>query len=179
MCRSLTRGASKLSRTVSPSGTGPNSPSMPLSCRPLRGSARPTPAPMSSQAALSRPPRTGSDTTPTQNSPEQGGAASSLSVSSGRFGTETVQLLRLPARHKATAVPAASRPAAITAWVARWSGLLMLLAVAAQRAFAASLLELRRAAELGEGPEPELHELLAETRCSRLCPTPAALGAAM
>ena len=40
----------------------------------------------------------------------------------------------------------------------------MLLAVAAQRAFAASLLELRPAAELGEGPEPELHELLAETR---------------
>ena len=36
---------------------------------------------MSSQAALSRPPRTGIDTTPTQNSPEQGGAASSLSVS--------------------------------------------------------------------------------------------------
>ena len=79
----------------------------------------------------------------------------------GRFGTETVQLLRLLARHKATAVPAASRPAAITAWVARWSGL---LAVAAQRAFAASLLELPPAAELGEGPEPELHELLAEAR---------------
>ena len=79
----------------------------------------------------------------------------------GRFGTETVQLLRLLARHKATAVPAASRPAAITAWVARWSGL---LAVAAQRAFAASLFELPPAAELGEGPEPELHELLAEAR---------------
>ena len=79
----------------------------------------------------------------------------------GRFGTETVQLLRLLARHKASAVPAASRPAAITGWVARWSGL---LAVAAQRAFAASLLELPPAAELGEGPEPELHELLVETR---------------
>ncbi|OLP83702.1 hypothetical protein AK812_SmicGene35526 [Symbiodinium microadriaticum] len=84
----------------------------------------------------------------------------------GRFGTETVQLLRLLARHKASAVPAASRPAAITGWVARWSGL---LAVAAQRAFAASLLELPPAAELGEGPEPELHELLAETRWVQPC----------
>ena len=46
---------------------------------------------------------------------------------------------------------------------ARWSGL---LAVAAQRAFAASLLELppASASELGERPEPELHELLAEAR---------------
>ncbi|OLP92634.1 hypothetical protein AK812_SmicGene25513 [Symbiodinium microadriaticum] len=34
--------------------------------------------------------------------------------------------------------------------------------VAAQRAFAASLLELPPAADLGDGPGPELHELLAE-----------------
>ena len=33
----------------------------------------------------------------------------------GRFGTETVQPLRLLARHKATAVPAASRPAGLRA----------------------------------------------------------------
>ena len=45
-----------------------------------------------------------------------------------------MQLLRLLARHKAATVPAASRPA-----VARWSGL---RAVAAQRAYAAFLLEL-------------------------------------
>jgi len=43
------------------------------------------------------------------------------------------------------------RPAAISAWVARWSGL---LAVAAQRALAASLLELLPTADLGDGPGP-------------------------
>ena len=79
----------------------------------------------------------------------------------GRFGTEAVQLLRLLARHRADSVPAHLRPAAITSWVARWSGL---LAVAAQRAYAATLLELPPAAELGEGPMPDLHEVLADAR---------------
>ena len=79
----------------------------------------------------------------------------------GRFGGEAVQLLRLLARHRAAAVPRQLRPSAISAWVTRWSGL---LAVAAQRAFAASLLELPPAAELGEGTEPDLHELLADAR---------------
>ena len=45
--------------------------------------------------------------------------------------------------------------------VARWFGL---LAVAVQRAFAASLLELPPAADLGDEPEPELQELHAEVR---------------
>ena len=72
-----------------------------------------------------------------------------------------MQLLRLLKRHRAAAVPRQLRPSAITAWVTRWSGL---LAVAAQRAFAASLLELPPAAELGEGTEPDLHELLADAR---------------
>ena len=40
------------------------------------------------------------------------------------------------------------QPAAVSSWVARWSGM---LAVAAQRAYAATLLELPPAAELGEG----------------------------
>ena len=173
MCRSLTRGASKLSRTVSPSGTGPNSPSMPLSCRPLCGSARPTPAPMSSQAALSRPPRTGSDTTPTQNSRRCRLVVVGVEIG-GRFGTETVQLLRLLARHKATAVPAAPRPAAITAWVARWSGL---LAVAAQRAFSLSSRPLP-SSEKAQSPSSRRGALGCSIAC-RLCPTPAALGAAM
>ena len=57
----------------------------------------------------------------------------------GRFGTETVQLLRMLARHRAESVPAPSRPTAINAWVARWP---RLLAVAAQRTLAASLLKL-------------------------------------
>ena len=56
-----------------------------------------------------------------------------LALRSGWFGVAAVQLLRLLARP--TTVPAASRPAAITAWVARWSGL---LAIAAKRAYAAS-----------------------------------------
>jgi len=67
----------------------------------------------------------------------------------GRF--EAVQLLRLFAPHRAVSVPAHLRPAAITSWVARWSGL---LAFAAQRAYAATLLELLPAAEMGEGPTP-------------------------
>ena len=79
----------------------------------------------------------------------------------GRFGTEAVQLLRLLARHRASTVPAQLRPSAIVAWIARWSGL---LAVASQRAYAASLLELPPAAELGEGPLPGLHEVLADSR---------------
>ena len=65
-----------------------------------------------------------------------------------RFVPEAVQLLRLLAMRKAGTVTAASRPAAITAWVARWSGL---LAVAAQRTYAASLLELPPAEALCNG----------------------------
>ena len=46
--------------------------------------------------------------------------------------------------------------AGITAWVARWSGL---LAVAAQRAYATFLLELLPAEALCDGPVPEPHEI--------------------
>ena len=79
----------------------------------------------------------------------------------GRFGAEAVQFLRLLARHRAASVPAHMQPAAVSSWVARWSGM---LAVAAQRAYAATLLELPPAAELGEGPMPDLHEVLADAR---------------
>ena len=51
------------------------------------------------------------------------------------------------------------QPAAVSSRVARWSGM---LAVAAQRSYAATLLELPPAAELGEGPMPDLHEVLAD-----------------
>ena len=154
MCPSQTPGASKLSRTVSPSGTGPDSPSMPLSCRPSRGLARPTLVLMSSLAVLSLPQRAGSDIKPTLNSPAPGDAALSLSASRLAAG-----LALRPC--SSCACSRDIRRRLFLPWVARWSGL---LAVAAQRAFAASLLELPPAAELGEGPEPELHELLAETR---------------
>ena len=80
----------------------------------------------------------------------------------GRFGAEAATLLRLLARQRAAAVPAHLRPAAQAAWVARWAAL---LAVASQRAYASSLLELPPAAELhGEQAAPPLHELLADGR---------------
>ena len=79
----------------------------------------------------------------------------------GRFGAEAVQFRRLLARHRAASVPAHMQPAAVSSWVARWSGM---LAVAAQRAYVATLLELPPAAELGEGPMPDLHEVLADAR---------------
>ena len=54
------------------------------------------------------------------------------------------------------------RAAARAAWVARWSGL---LAVAAQRAVAASLLELPLAGECNvAGKAPELHEVLTDVQ---------------
>ena len=66
------------------------------------------------------------------------------------------------AGHPASAAPAAMQPAAQSAWVARWSGL---LTVAAQSAFAASLLELPLARECHIGREtPELQEVLADGR---------------
>ena len=57
---------------------------------------------------------------------------------SGHFGNEAATWLRVLEQHKSSAVPAELRPAARSAWVARWSGL---LAGAAQRAFAATLFE--------------------------------------
>ena len=82
----------------------------------------------------------------------------------GRFGAEAATWLRLLAGQRALEVPApcALRAAARAAWVARWSGL---LAVAAQRAIAASLLELPLAGECNlAGDAPELHEVLADVR---------------
>ena len=80
----------------------------------------------------------------------------------GRFGAEAATWLRLLAGQRASDVLAATRAAARAAWVARWSGL---LAVAAQRAIAASLLELPLAGECNvAGEAPELHEVLADVR---------------
>ena len=74
----------------------------------------------------------------------------------GRFGAEAATWLRLLAGQRALEVPAPLRAAARAAWVARWSGL---LAVAAQRAIAASLLELPLTGECNlAGGAPELHE---------------------
>ena len=70
--------------------------------------------------------------------------------------------VRKPRHSRAASAPAAVRRATQGAWVHRWSGI---LSVAAQRAFAALLLELPPAAELGAaGDPPALHELLADAR---------------
>ena len=83
-------------------------------------------------------------------------------VIGGRFGDEAATFLRLLARQRAAAVPAHLRPAAPAAWVARWAAL---LAVAAQRAYATSLLELPFAGGVnGDETVPELLELLADAR---------------
>ena len=80
----------------------------------------------------------------------------------GRLGDEAATFLRLLARQRAAAVPAHLRPAAQAAWVARWAAL---LAVAAQRAYATSLLELPLAGEVnGDEAVPDLPELLADAR---------------
>ena len=80
----------------------------------------------------------------------------------GRWGEEAATLLRLLAAARAREAPEAVRQAAHTAWLVRWSAL---LAVAAQRAFAASLLELPLAGECDVGgTPPALDELLADAR---------------
>ena len=70
--------------------------------------------------------------------------------------------LRLLGGHRALEVPLPLRAAARAAWVARWFGL---LALAVQRAVAASLLELPLAGEGNlAGDALELHEVLADVR---------------
>ncbi|CAE7481244.1 unnamed protein product, partial [Symbiodinium necroappetens] len=76
----------------------------------------------------------------------------------GRLGAEAATWLRMLAGQRTLETQAAAR----APWVARWSGL---LAVAAQRAIAESLLELRLAGECDvAGEAPELHEVLADVR---------------
>ena len=80
----------------------------------------------------------------------------------GRWGDEAVSFLRLLARARARDAPAQDRAAAQVAWAVRWSAL---LAVASQRAFAASLLELPLAGECNAaGAPPAKYELLADSR---------------
>ena len=80
----------------------------------------------------------------------------------GRWATEAASFLRMLARVRAASTPPALRPAAHNAWVQRWSGI---ISVAAQGALAASLLELPGEAHVSAaGPEPALHELLADAR---------------
>ena len=77
-------------------------------------------------------------------------------------GVRQGTFVRLLARARTAAVPATLRAAAKAAWVLRWSGI---LAAAAQRAFAVSLLGLPPGHESSAGwHDPPLHELLADAR---------------
>ena len=80
----------------------------------------------------------------------------------GRWAPEAAAFLRMLARACAASAPPALRPAAQSAWVQQWSGI---ISVAAQCALASSLLELPSEAHEGAaGTEPALHELLADAR---------------
>ena len=80
----------------------------------------------------------------------------------GRFGAEAIGFLRGLAKAKAREAPAQLRAAAQRAHFHRWTGL---IAVAAQRALACSLLELPIAgADECDGDEPPLGDLLADAR---------------
>ena len=82
----------------------------------------------------------------------------------GRIDTEAVGFIRRLAASKARGVPARLRKAALQASVHRWTGM---LAVAAQRACALSLLELPLdAADDCDGTEPPLAEVLADARAA-------------
>ena len=79
----------------------------------------------------------------------------------GRWSTEAATFVKLFARLRARAVPAASRGPGISAFASRWSAL---LSFAAARAFAASLLSLPLggAANVGE-KSPLLSDILANS----------------
>ena len=86
----------------------------------------------------------------------------------GRFSREAAAFLRQLAKARARESPARLRPAVQRASLHRWTGM---LAVAAQRALAHSLLELPLAgADECDGAEPPLGDLLADARDARQPP---------
>ena len=93
----------------------------------------------------------------------------------GRFGNEAAIWLRLLARHRSSTAPVVLRPAARSVWAAHWSGL---LAIAAQRAFAATLLELPLAGECNVGGmRPSCTRSV--PACAGSFPYPQAVGTAL
>ena len=120
------------------------------------GSARPGADTRPAAAGRTQPDANGAK--PTQSSrarDERGSSYSGL-----RLAGASASFLRLLAQHRAASVAAPLRAAARAGWVQRWSGM---LAVAAMRAYAASLLELPPAGEACvAGEAPELHEILAD-----------------
>ena len=90
----------------------------------------------------------------------------------GRWSEEAVRFVRLLAKAKARTVPPLVRSAAKAAFFHRWTGI---LAVAAQRAFAATLLELPvEDAGAVDGDVPVLEEVLADARLTE-APLPSRL----
>jgi len=80
----------------------------------------------------------------------------------GRWSEEAVRFVRLLAKAKARTVPPLMRSAAVAAFFHRWTGI---MAVAAQRALAATLLELPvDDAEGVDGDTPALEEVLGDGR---------------
>ena len=80
----------------------------------------------------------------------------------GTWSEEAVRFVRLLAKAKARTVPPLLRSAATAAFFHRWAGI---IAVAAQRAFAATLLELPvDDAEGVDGDTPALEEVLGDGR---------------
>ncbi|CAK0791015.1 unnamed protein product, partial [Prorocentrum cordatum] len=79
----------------------------------------------------------------------------------GRWSEEALTFVRLLARTRARSAPQRLRASARAAYLHRWTGL---AAVAAQRAFAATLLELPPHALAVDGDEPHLADLLADAR---------------
>ena len=123
--------------------------------------------PMSSPAALSMLQRAASDIKPTRSSSARRCRLVVVGIEvGGRFGTETVQLLRMLARHRAESVPAPgpSRPAAITAWVARCGPHSWPSQPSACWQPLCWSLEMPPVEGLGDGPVPDLHEVLADAR---------------
>ena len=91
--------------------------------------------------------------------------SSQVRLVGGAWSLEAARFVRLLARCRARSVPPSSRPAAISAFAQRWSAL---LASAAARAFAASLLSLPLAGTGNiDGELPALSELLADSSAAR------------
>ena len=76
----------------------------------------------------------------------------------GRWSEEAVTFIRLLANHKASSTPPSLRRSAALAWTSRWTAL---LATAAMRSFACSLLMLPASASTNvDGPPPALGDVL-------------------
>ena len=79
----------------------------------------------------------------------------------GRWSEEALRFIRLLAKAKSRAYPQLLRASARAAWASRWTGL---LAVAAQRAFARTLLALPVDEANVDGEEAFLEDVLHEAR---------------